>query len=829
MLVIAFAAFPVTAVAEDWKVHALSPGYSAPVDQGDNIVIGKDVTFEWNETAWARDQYRFKLKSTAEQQDIVSPHGTFTYENFPLGSSWWSVSVRARHSWIGNTSKQSFYHYNNVPGLVTYKNPDLYEPVPPATISASHTFKYKHGARNLDMTRDLTVFYEILRDYTVDVRSHFDEEADLDHLPKHTCDVCKWQRTDTQRISLLNHIDSLEPIDWEFLSFKNGILTLKKGYRWDGTSNPWIGEEGIKDLRASGVHDAFYDLMRMGFLNPHPSNAKWGDAGYKNKLIADIMWYIDSVEDGRKTSYAFTNFKTLRAFSGKFTRNEDLLFPWKFHISGLTAWVSDGEIELHWMPADIGLNVGGEQYGQGLHAYDIYRATSGSSTWGERIGTTGWQFWDIGYQNDTIHFIDPNVENGKIYYYWVRKVMVDSDGDGWTDMEEINHYGGGLGFSNAKDPDKHPPYEIKRHDETDVEAAVPVDIDAGDPAIGLGSYLTLDGVDDFVEANTVSGDMQHSGAIPPGEPYFEPMTLEVRVYPATDQTSDKAAILAFNTPDGGPYYKLTFDSSDIDNPQFCFAGADDVDKCGGVDEFIPNDWYHVAVTIAVDGSGSLLVNGAEVEKITAIETDGESLQTALFSIGQAYAGTARTGHFKGHIDEVRVWNLARTQTQVEANMDRAIDGHHDGLVGHWHLDEPEDIYTAYDVSINSNDGIVWGKAGPVCDDPDDIPPMIQCQDSDTIDPNDTPISFTATASDNCGVATVEVIGHDCYKYTKKGKLVDKTGDCVVEYQDDTVTILHSSGVGTNIVWTVTATDVNGKTSEVSCEVPVLIPGKNKEQ
>lgn len=39
-----------------------------------------------------------------------------------------------------------------------------------------------------------------------------------------------------------------------------GNLTIKRGYAWDGTSGPVIDTD--ENLRASLVHDAFYQLMR---------------------------------------------------------------------------------------------------------------------------------------------------------------------------------------------------------------------------------------------------------------------------------------------------------------------------------------------------------------------------------------------------------------------------------------------------------------------------------------------------------------------------------------------------------------------------------------
>ena len=110
---------------------------------------------------------------------------------------------------------------------------------------------------------------------------------------------------------------------------------------------------------------------------------------------------------------------------------------------------------------------------------------------------------------------------------------------------------------------------------------------------------------------------------------------------------------------------------------------------------------------------------------------------------------------------------------------------------------------------------------------DETPPVIQMDVPETITPPDAPISFTATATDNCEVTSVEITGYDCYKFTKKEKRVDKTESCVVQVNGDTITIVDSGGVGDNIIWTVTATDTSGNTTEKIFELLVVNPGKGK--
>jgi hypothetical protein len=802
----AFAGLPVSVSAEDWLVHAESPGY--------DIVIGEDVTFDWYESAW-RNQHHYTLKTSAGQYEEVSSVEDYTWNDFPLGSAWWSVSVWGRYFWIGNTSKQSFYHYNNIPGKVTYETPDRQSAHP------WDSFKYKNGARDLEQIRDLTIFYEVLRDYSLDLTEYF---LDLSQLPEATCvlfpTLCKWEKTEDQRKQLYDHLVGLEPKKWEFIELVDGVLTLKKGYRWDGTSNPLVAEEGIDDIRSSAIHDALYDLMRMDFLDSDTGFLDWPDAGFKNKLIADIMWYIMSVEDERPTNEAHSDFVVLRFGQITNPTNDDAkLLPWKYRVSELTAWASDGQIDLHWLPANIGAK-DPKDYSSEPHSYDVFRATAGSSEW-LHIGTKvmpAFAAGASGHTDEAVYYTDPAdnsisgvdaLVDGEIYYYWIRARDPDSDGDGWTDQEERDY------LVSLPSPGSRE-YWYKHHDESDVEAAVPV--------VGLGAALVLDGIDDFVEANTVSGDLSSSDPSGVGATWDGAMTWEARAFPDASHPASKTALVAFDTREGASIGKLLYDGA---TQEFCYYDSDVSHICGGASEYVAGDWNHVAVTIDKDDAGSLYVNGVQVATFTSTV---RPTKVALFSIGQAWATAVASQHFQGQLDEVRIWNLARTQTEIDANRNGPVRGDTAGLVGLWHFDEPEDIYTAYDATIFNNDGIIFGKAtGSACtepDEPDTVPPVVLCRAPETITPPLVPVSATARATDACSVPTVEITQYDCYKYTKKGKLISKLDSCVVEYSDDTMTILDSGGVGTFINWTVSATDERGNVSEATCEVAVVHPVKN---
>ena len=106
---------------------------------------------------------------------------------------------------------------------------------------------------------------------------------------------------------------------------------------------------------------------------------------------------------------------------------------------------------------------------------------------------------------------------------------------------------------------------------------------------------------------------------------------------------------------------------------------------------------------------------------------------------------------------------------------------------------------------------------------DSEPPVIECNAYD-IASNDTPVSFTATAADECGTAILSIPSFECFKINKNGKVVDKSGSCVVSTSGGTLTVIDGGGVGNTIKWTVTATDECGNTATEECQIEILNPG-----
>jgi hypothetical protein len=108
---------------------------------------------------------------------------------------------------------------------------------------------------------------------------------------------------------------------------------------------------------------------------------------------------------------------------------------------------------------------------------------------------------------------------------------------------------------------------------------------------------------------------------------------------------------------------------------------------------------------------------------------------------------------------------------------------------------------------------------------DNTPPVIECNAPDYIFPWEAPISFTASATDNCDVVdpSAGITGFDCFDFTKKEKRIDKKESCIVQVSGNTITIIDGGGIGDNITWTVSSTDGCGNVAVQECMLEVFHP------
>ncbi|MBI5044846.1 MAG: DUF2341 domain-containing protein [Candidatus Levybacteria bacterium] len=137
---------------------------------------------------------------------------------------------------------------------------------------------------------------------------------------------------------------------------------------------------------------------------------------------------------------------------------------------------------------------------------------------------------------------------------------------------------------------------------------------------------------------------------------------------------------------------------------------DDGSNSTGDFSFTPNittnKWYHYAVTFDRSSVASFYVNGV-LQSTTNISSIGDISNSSSFKIGSAHDANAFTN---GLIDQVQVYNYARTPGQIVSDMNAShpLGGSPIGSqVGYWKLDEGYGT-VAHDSSPQKVDGTITG-------------------------------------------------------------------------------------------------------------------------
>ncbi|MDP8231020.1 MAG: LamG-like jellyroll fold domain-containing protein [Candidatus Gorgyraea atricola] len=124
-------------------------------------------------------------------------------------------------------------------------------------------------------------------------------------------------------------------------------------------------------------------------------------------------------------------------------------------------------------------------------------------------------------------------------------------------------------------------------------------------------------------------------------------------------------------------------------------------------------WSHLVAVIETSGlklyrDGSLVTTGSWTG------TAGSCTQTGVLRLGGITGGSQR---FNGLVDDVRIWDVALTQEQIEARMYTRLRGDEPGLAAYFRLDEGSGT-VALDSSGNGNHGTLvnsptWSTTGQV--------------------------------------------------------------------------------------------------------------------
>lgn len=114
------------------------------------------------------------------------------------------------------------------------------------------------------------------------------------------------------------------------------------------------------------------------------------------------------------------------------------------------------------------------------------------------------------------------------------------------------------------------------------------------------------------------------------------------------------------------------------------------------------EWHHFAVTSMPGTNGwKLYQNGQLVYQYTGESTIKTNY--LAFEIGRNSSSRYADAKF----DDVRLWNYARSQAEIQEHMNHELKGDEPGLVGYWKFNEGSGT-TAYDSSPNGYHGTIYG-------------------------------------------------------------------------------------------------------------------------
>ena len=220
--------------------------------------------------------------------------------------------------------------------------------------------------------------------------------------------------------------------------------------------------------------------------------------------------------------------------------------------------------------------------------------------------------------------------------------------------------------------------------------------------------LDFDGGDDLINTNTFSSATSS-------------LTLEAWIYPRA--TAYRRIISNYYQYNQTSLGQFTFDTYNPTNNgrglRFVTVGGTGTTfSVTAANVLTLNSWNHVAGTFA-NGVMKLYVNGIAVATSTAPFTSLPA-NTNEITIGMDPYSYAVASFFDGKIDDIRIWNTARTATEISNNMNNCLIGNEVGLKNYFKLFENSGVKTldivtnAVGTMSNMNASTAWTTGNVNC-------------------------------------------------------------------------------------------------------------------
>ncbi|MFM5985936.1 MAG: LamG domain-containing protein, partial [Sphaerospermopsis kisseleviana] len=193
------------------------------------------------------------------------------------------------------------------------------------------------------------------------------------------------------------------------------------------------------------------------------------------------------------------------------------------------------------------------------------------------------------------------------------------------------------------------------------------------------SHLILDGVDDYVEiASSVGGASNFSIEL-----WFK-------------TTASSGTLMSAGT---GDFWRVYLENGlakfDFQTGGLSGNGGSSLTKVND------GNWHHLTAVRDERRSGKLYLDGVLVSEFTYSGTNN-----SIENVSKAFIGrnSRNSGdYFQGEIGQVRTWNIARTQQEIQEYANKTLNGNETGLIAYYQTKEGKGL-TLLDSTSNQNHG-----------------------------------------------------------------------------------------------------------------------------
>ena len=203
--------------------------------------------------------------------------------------------------------------------------------------------------------------------------------------------------------------------------------------------------------------------------------------------------------------------------------------------------------------------------------------------------------------------------------------------------------------------------------------------------------LQFDGANDYI---TIDDQLSFSGGYTIEAWFYSQASGEQNILSATDSNNQHGIIIAIDS--GDRYRFLHRDPSGSSGERNIRVGASN---------FV-NSWHHIAAVFD-GGSTFLYLDGAVIGSMTGANAFSSSMDITMGRLSPINSSR----YFNGMLDEVRIWNVARTQSEIQSEMNTELAGDEAGLVAYFPFNQ-ESGDVLEDSTANGYDGALHNFALP---------------------------------------------------------------------------------------------------------------------